>query len=117
MSCQFARMKQQGLPRAFFCAHALQKRPRHPLGEKSQIARGVFGWCRVRKSKPVEKLLTIAQLSELIQISRSTLYEWTHTGFIPHYKLPKGVRFKEAEIDNWIKNRHKKGRSSYKLEI
>ncbi len=65
----------------------------------------------------MEKLLTVEQLSELIQISRSTLYEWTHTGFIPHYKFPKGVRFKEAEIDNWLRKRQKKGRSSFRISV
>ena len=65
----------------------------------------------------MEKLLTIEQVSELIQISRSTLYEWTHTGFIPHYKFPNGVRFKEKDIDDWLKKRQKKGRSCFKITI
>ena len=65
----------------------------------------------------MEKLLNIEQLSELIQISRSTLYEWTHCGFIPHYKLPKGVRFKEVEVDNWLKRRQRKGRSQFRIKI
>jgi len=65
----------------------------------------------------VEKLLTIEQLSELIQISRSTLYEWTHCGFIPHYKLPKGVRFKISEVDLWLMKRSVKGRGQYKVAI
>jgi excisionase family DNA binding protein len=65
----------------------------------------------------VEQLLTISQLSELIQVSRSTLYEWTHTGFIPHYKLPKGVRFKEEEINKWLYKKRKKGRDSFKINI
>lgn len=63
----------------------------------------------------MEKLLTVEQLSELIKISRSTLYEWTHTGFIPHYKFPKGVRFRELEIEKWLRRRMKKGRVSYKV--
>ncbi len=65
----------------------------------------------------MEKLLTIQQLSELFQISRSTVYEWTHTGFIPHYKFPKGVRFKIAEIDGWLKTKRRKGRNSFKILI
>jgi len=73
--------------------------------------------CRIRKSKPVEKLLTVEQLSELIQIRRSTLYERTHSGFIPHYKFPKGIRFKETEIDDWLRKKSKKGRSSFKILI
>jgi len=65
----------------------------------------------------MEKLFTIQQLSELIQIKRSTLYEWTHAGFIPHYKLPKGVRFREEEIEKWLNKRKKKGRDSFKINI
>lgn len=65
----------------------------------------------------MEKLLTIEQLSEIIQISRSTLYEWTHTGFIPHYKFPKGVRFRESEISDWLKKRYRKGRGTLKINI
>jgi len=65
----------------------------------------------------VEKLLTVQQLSELIQISRSTLYEWTHCGFIPHYKFPNGVRFKETEIDDWLRKRQKKGRASFRIFV
>lgn len=71
----------------------------------------------MRYSNPVGKLITIRQLNELIQISRRTIYEWTHSGFIPHYKLPKGVRFKEAEVEDWLKKRQKKGRSSFKINI
>ena len=41
----------------------------------------------------MEKLLKPRELCDYLGIARSTLYEWTHTGFIPHYKLPKGVRF------------------------
>jgi len=74
-------------------------------------------WWRVRNSKPVEKLLTIQQLSELIQVSRSTLYEWTHISFIPHYKFPSGVRFRESEVERWLKRRRTEGRLSYKIQI
>jgi len=65
----------------------------------------------------LEKLLTISQLSELIQVSTKTIYQWTHTGFIPHIKLPKGIRFKSVDIEKWLQKRLKKGRKSYKLSI
>ena len=71
----------------------------------------------MRESNPMESLLTIKQLSEVIQVKRSTLYEWTHTGFIPHYKFPKGVRFKESEIDDWLRKRQKKGRSHFRISV
>lgn len=65
----------------------------------------------------MEKLLTVQQLSELIQVKRSTLYEWTHVGFIPHYKFPKGIRFKEIEIVNWLRKRHRGGRNTIKIDL
>jgi excisionase family DNA binding protein len=65
----------------------------------------------------MEKLLTVEQLGELIQISRRTIYEWSHSGFIPHYKLPKGVRFKASEVEKWLNSKKRKGRNQYKLNI
>ena len=65
----------------------------------------------------MEKLLTINDLSNLLQVSKRTIYQWTHTGFIPHYKLPRGVRFRPSEVEKWIQKRKKKGRASYKLDI
>ena len=47
----------------------------------------------------MNKLMTINDLCEYLSVSKSTVYEWTHVGCIPHYKLPRGVRFKVSEID------------------
>lgn len=65
----------------------------------------------------MEKLLSIDQLSELLQVSRRTLYDWTHTGFIPHYKFPKGVRFKISEIERWLEKRATRGRIRYRIDL
>jgi len=65
----------------------------------------------------VEKLLTVQQLGELIQVSPKTIYQWTHIGFIPHYKLPKGVRFSPWRVMGWLSGREKKGRGSMKIDL
>ena len=65
----------------------------------------------------MEKLLKVEQLSELIQVSPSTIYHWTQAEFIPHYKFPKGIRFKVEEIERWLNNKRVKGRSSIKINI
>jgi len=65
----------------------------------------------------VKKLLTAHQISTLLQISVRTLYEWTHIGFAPHYKLPKGVRFKMSEVEKQLKERKNKGKVGYKIQI
>ena len=62
----------------------------------------------------MEKLLKIEDLCELLQVKRSTVYEWTHTEIIPHYKLTKGIRFRASEIERWLKRREKK---SWKTNI
>jgi excisionase family DNA binding protein len=65
----------------------------------------------------MEKLMTVKDLSEWLQVSPRTVYDWVHVGFIPHYKLSKGVRFKPSEVESWLKKRHRKGRTTYKLDI
>jgi len=66
---------------------------------------------------PMEKLLNIDQVCKLFQIRRSTLYDWTHTGYIPHIKFPKGIRFKESVLEKWLGRRVCNGRSNYKISI
>ena len=65
----------------------------------------------------MERLLTIKEICEIFQISRSTVYEWTHIGYVPHYKFSNGIRFRESELENWLKKRRRKGRSSYKIDF
>ena len=61
---------------------------------------------RLKQSNPMEKLLKIEQLAEALQVSKRTVYDWTHTNYIPYYKLGKGIRFKRSEIERWIKRRN-----------
>jgi len=65
----------------------------------------------------MEQLLTVAEIAKYLHVSKSTVYDWTHVGFIPHYKLPRGVRFKLSDVDKWLDRRKVKGRKTYKLEI
>jgi excisionase family DNA binding protein len=32
----------------------------------------------------------------------STIYQWTHIGYIPHFKLGRFVRFRESDILKWL---------------
>jgi excisionase family DNA binding protein len=73
---------------------------------------------RLNQSNPMEfmeKLLKVEQVAELLQVSKRTIYDWTHVGYIPHYKLPNGVRFKESEVNKWVQRRFRKGRVGYYL--
>lgn len=68
-------------------------------------------------SNPMENLLTVDQLSEYLQISKRTVYDWVHVGYVPCYKFPKGVRFKVIDVERWLKKRKRGGRSIYQKEI
>jgi excisionase family DNA binding protein len=65
----------------------------------------------------VGKLLTILQLSDLLQIKPSTIYKWVHYHYIPFVKLGSSVRFREKKIEGWLQKRERKGRISYKIQI
>jgi len=65
----------------------------------------------------MEKLLNIDQVCESFGIKKSTLYDWTHTGYIPHIKFPNGIRFKESVLEKWLQRRVCNGRSNYKIPI
>ena len=42
----------------------------------------------------MEKLLTVPQVCELLQVSQALVYKWVHYGFVPHIKLGTRVRFR-----------------------
>ncbi len=62
----------------------------------------------------MERLMTAKQVSELIEVKPSTIYQWVHLGLIPYVKLGKCVRFKKAELFRWIDKNLRKERISFK---
>ena len=63
----------------------------------------------------MEKLLTVPQVCELLQVSQALVYKWVHYGFVPHIKLGTRVRFKQSVLEKWVEKRQTKGRNSYKV--
>ncbi len=62
----------------------------------------------------MERLMTAKQVSELIEVKPSTVYQWVHLGLIPYVKLGKCVRFKKAELFRWIDKSFRKERISFR---
>ena len=62
----------------------------------------------------MERLMTAKQVSELIEVKPSTVYQWVHLGLIPYIKIGKCVRFKKDELFRWIDKNHRKERVSFK---
>ena len=58
--------------------------------------------------------MTARQVSELLEVNPSTLYQWVHLGLIPYVKLGKCVRFKKIELFRWIDKNLRKERVSFK---
>jgi excisionase family DNA binding protein len=51
----------------------------------------------------MERLLDIDEVSEMLGVTKATIYSWTSKNKIPHVKLSKRLlKFKEQEIRDWI---------------
>jgi len=65
----------------------------------------------------MNRLLTPDEIADLLGVQKSTIYQWTHQGFIPHVKLGRLVRFREAEIAMWLAARSDPGRERRTVDI
>ena len=50
------------------------------------------------------KLITVKDVSELINVKSAAVYDWTYQNKIPYYKLNGVIRFDKDEILEWIKS-------------
>jgi excisionase family DNA binding protein len=54
----------------------------------------------------MEKLLSIDELSEILGVTKATIYSWTYRNKIPHIKLSKRLlKFRRNDIEAWITKR------------
>lgn len=60
----------------------------------------------------MEKLLTAKQVSELLEVKVSTVYDWASQGTIPYVKLGRLIRFKKPEVFRWVESHTTHPRSS-----
>jgi len=65
----------------------------------------------------MEKLLTVEQLADYLQMKPSTIYQWTHQGFIPHIKLGNRVRFRVSQVEKWLERKTVNGRLNKIIQI
>jgi excisionase family DNA binding protein len=65
----------------------------------------------------MDALLTPRQIAEILSVKPATIYQWTHSQYIPHIKLGKFVRFREADIEKWLEKKACKGRQSRRIPI
>jgi excisionase family DNA binding protein len=65
----------------------------------------------------MERYVNLKEIAEFLAVSPNTVYYWISIDFIPHYRLPKGVRFKTSEIERWMSRRKKIGRDQTRIEV
>ena len=49
-----------------------------------------------------EIILDVEGLASYLRVTKSWVYERTHLGEIPHYKIGKFPRFRKKDIDRWL---------------
>ena len=65
----------------------------------------------------MDRLLTPEQIAEYIGVKKSTIYQWTHIGYIPDIKIGRFVRFKENDVIKWLETKSINGRSRKPIDI
>ena len=60
----------------------------------------------------MERLFTVKELSDIINVRESTIYAWVSQERIPHIKLGKKVLFDPSEIEKWVKE-HRRSPAKY----
>ena len=50
----------------------------------------------------MDKLLTLEQIAENLQMSTSSIYKMVQVGKIPAYKVSRQQRLKKEEVDAWF---------------
>jgi excisionase family DNA binding protein len=59
------------------------------------------------------KLIGIKELSEILVVKPSTLYQWAELGMIPCYKINGALRFDMEDILKWVESCKRNVHSSY----
>ena len=65
----------------------------------------------------MERLLTVEELSQKLQVGKSTIYRWVHFDYIPHVKLGTAVRFSESTVEKWLKSKERSGRTTLNIDV
>jgi excisionase family DNA binding protein len=65
----------------------------------------------------MERLLTVEEVANWLQVKPRTIYQWVHEGYIPVIKLGALVRFNQGSVTEWIRKREISGRHKKSLDL
>ncbi|MGO9951618.1 MAG: helix-turn-helix domain-containing protein [Dissulfurispiraceae bacterium] len=63
--------------------------------------------------KTTRRLLTAAEIGEILRVSPQTVYQWAELRQMPHLKINGALRFDSHDILNWLQECRKEPLSSY----
>lgn len=59
------------------------------------------------------RILTVKELSKILNVKEKTLYQWAGQGVIPSIKMNGSLRFDMDDIEKWINDCKKAPSSGY----
>ena len=62
-----------------------------------------------RTDSTPERLLSLQEVADWLDVSRTTLYEMVRRGRIPGIKIGGAWRFKREEVDKWLTEKAAQG--------
>jgi len=63
-----------------------------------------------------DRLLSVNELVEKLNISKSTVLNWVREGKIPSIKLGRQWRFRSNDIENWLKGKERQDKSRFSIQ-
>ena len=55
-------------------------------------------------AKKLDKLLTVQEICELLKVPKTYIYWLTHQKKIPYIKMQGHLRFRQSDIDEWLRS-------------
>jgi excisionase family DNA binding protein len=56
------------------------------------------------EDRKLDRLLTIQEICQLLNLPKSAIYALTHQKRIPHIKIARKLRFRESAIIHWLES-------------
>ncbi len=65
-----------------------------------------------RPTRAPDDLLSVDDVRERLMLSRAAVYRLVARRQLPHYRLPGGLRFKQADVDTFLESRRQNVRAT-----
>jgi len=63
-----------------------------------------------------DRLLSVDELVDKLNISKSTILNWVREGKIPSIKLGRQWRFRSNDVENWLKSMERQNKSRFSIQ-